>query len=210
MNATPRKLLLVEDNPVQIRLIQGYLGSAMCRYFELNCAETLADALKQLAAGPVDAILLDLSLPDSTGADTFNRIHTAFPNVPIVVMTGLEDEELGTSLVQAGAQDYLIKKQVNAPLLHRALRYAIERKRVALELEKTVAALQNALLEVQTLSGLLPICAHCKKIRDDKGYWMSVESYIGKRSGAQFSHGICPECYNQFFSHLRDKKQPPD
>jgi len=87
-----------------------------------------------------------------------------------------------------------------------------ERRRVEKERERLISELQKALDEVNTLSGLLPICASCKKIRDDKGYWNQIESYISDRSEAEFSHGICPECakelYPEFFKKDGDKGRP--
>jgi len=86
--------------------------------------------------------------------------------------------------------------------LQATVREITERKRIEEEREKLIHELQNALAEVKTLSGLLPICAHCKNVRDDKGYWNKIESYIHQHSGAQFSHGICPECAKKFFSEF--------
>ena len=80
-----------------------------------------------------------------------------------------------------------------------ALRYAIERKQDEAEREQLIRELQNALTQVKTLSGLLPICSGCKKIRDDQGYWNRIETYISEHSGAQFSHGICPDCAKKYF-----------
>jgi hypothetical protein len=77
-----------------------------------------------------------------------------------------------------------------------------ERKRVELEREKLINELQDALTEVKALSGLLPICASCKKIRDDKGYWNQIESYIRDHSEAEFSHSICPECAKKLYPDL--------
>jgi membrane protein implicated in regulation of membrane protease activity len=74
-----------------------------------------------------------------------------------------------------------------------------ERKLAQIEKDNMIVELKDALLEVKTLSGLLPICAHCKKIRDDKGYWNQIESYVQKHSGAEFSHGICPECSDELY-----------
>lgn len=87
----------------------------------------------------------------------------------------------------------LIQSFKEAVEAHLALMYTIE------ELDIKNRALQHALNEVRTLKGLLPICAHCKKIRDDKGYWNQIESYIGKHSNAEFSHSICPECAKKHF-----------
>ena len=77
------------------------------------------------------------------------------------------------------------------------------RKQSEAEREKLIEGLEKALSEVKTLSGLLPICATCKKIRDDKGYWNQIESYISKHSEAQFSHGICPECAEKFYPGIK-------
>lgn len=79
-----------------------------------------------------------------------------------------------------------------------------DRKRMEQEREKLIIELQESLAEIKVLSGLLPICASCKKIRDDKGYWNQIESYIGKHSDAQFSHGICPDCAKKFYADLID------
>src|SRR4029077_13372213 len=92
-------------------------------------ADRLSIGLERLAEAPFDAVLLDLSLPDSQGLDTLVRLHGAEKDVPIVVLTGIEDEALGVKLVQAGAQDYLVKGSVTGPLLVRSLRYAAERQR---------------------------------------------------------------------------------
>jgi DNA-binding NarL/FixJ family response regulator len=192
------KILLVDDDPVQAGLIRSLLTAAWQQY-ELLCAGTLEDGLQMLALREVDVTLLDLGLPDSFGGATYYKFHKQYPDIPVVVLTGVEDELLGIQLVQAGAQDYLVKKQVTSPLLCRALRYAIERKRAALELQRTVVELQKALAEVKTLSGLLPICTHCKKIRDDKGYWRQVEAFIQERSQARFTHGFCPDCIKKYY-----------
>jgi len=81
-----------------------------------------------------------------------------------------------------------------------------ERKRVEVEREKLIRDLQKALSEVKTLKGIFPICASCKKIRDDKGYWNQVEVYIRDRSEAEFSHGICPDCMKKLYGDFLEKK----
>jgi DNA-binding NarL/FixJ family response regulator len=192
MSSPSIQVLLIDDDAVQSFLIQDYLATPATLGFELRTAATLAEGHRLLAANQGDVLLLDLGLPDSTGNQAFYATQERFPHLPIVVMTGLEDENMGLELVHAGAQDYLVKCQINAPLVCRALRYAIERKRL-------VEDLQQALAEIKTLSGLLPICAGCKKIRDDTGYWTQIETYIAARSDACFSHGLCPECIPKYF-----------
>src|SRR3990167_9181975 len=103
------RILLVEDNAGDVRLLQEYLKEAGADRYQITHADRLARGLERLAEAHVDAVLLDLSLPDSKGIDTLVRMREAAKAVPIVVLTGIEDEALGMRLIQAGAQDYLIK-----------------------------------------------------------------------------------------------------
>ena len=112
------------------------LGEANTVQFELTHCNMLSSALTLLSKGSFGIILLDLSLPDSKGLDTVVRTHAAVPNVPIVVMSGLGDEELAVRALHEGAQDYLVKDQVDSNLLIRAMRYAIERKQAEDALRK--------------------------------------------------------------------------
>ena len=123
------RILLIEDNPGDIRLLQEYLNEGSACRFQVTQAGRLSRGLERLAEARFDAVLLDLSLPDSHGLDTLVRLHEAAKDVPIVVLTGIEDEALGVKLVQAGAQDYLVKGSVTGPLLMRSLHYAAERQR---------------------------------------------------------------------------------
>jgi len=123
-------ILLIEDNPGDVRLIREMLAEAGSNRFALVCADRLSAGLKRLAEGNVDVVLLDLGLPDSQGLDTLRRVVAERPTAPtIVVLTGLDNEELGVRAIETGAQDYLVKGHVDSHLLARALRYAIERKR---------------------------------------------------------------------------------
>ncbi|MFA7350344.1 MAG: EAL domain-containing protein [Methylotenera sp.] len=132
------RVLLVEDNLGDARLLDIMLREALpaCK---LTHADTLANAMSQVCLIRFDIILLDLSLPDAQGKDTFWRLHEVASDVPIVVMTGYDDETLATELAQAGAQDYLVKGSVDGRWLLRAMRYAIERKRAELELRQSEA-----------------------------------------------------------------------
>ncbi len=139
----PIGVLVVEDNPADARLVALMLAAADPAAFRVRHVARLADALPLLrdatgagatigdgagAAGP-HVVLLDLSLPDGHGLDLVARVHAAAPRVPIVIMSGSDDEDLAIAGVRAGAQDYLVKGRVEGDLLVRALRYAIERKR---------------------------------------------------------------------------------
>lgn len=188
----PIRILIIEDDPGQARLIQMSLANLDYTHFACTIAETLRAGWKTLQEGQTDVVLLDLTLPDSSGAGTLEKTHAEFPRLPIIVLTGLDDNSLGLQLVQAGAQDYLPKGEVTPTLLARTILYAIERERL-------LGELRTALAEVKTLTGLIPICSNCKKVRDDQGYWDQVESYIAQRTAANFSHGICPECAKRLY-----------
>src|SRR5579862_1675190 len=120
-------VLLVEDNPTDVLLTREVLESQL--QFHLTHVERLGDALSAMAVGPYDVILLDLGLPDSQGLETLLAVRQQAPDLPIVVMTGRDDEELALRAVGEGAQDYLVKSQVRDSILSRAIRYAVERKR---------------------------------------------------------------------------------
>src|SRR5258707_3378479 len=131
MDASPIRVLLIEDNPADAELIQETLSEPGRVAFSLETAGQLGTGLERLAAGGIDVVLLDLSLPESWGLSTLARVQASAPSVPVVVLSGLADETLAIQAVHAGAQDYLVKGQVDSRLLGRALRYAIERRQAA-------------------------------------------------------------------------------
>lgn len=137
MNTKPVKILVIEDNPGDIRLIREFLINDQEERFEIECVSTLKEGLKQIKKGGFDEILLDMSLPDSRGLKTLEKILTVAPEYPIVILTGFDNEALGATAVQKGAQDYLVKSQMDDASLIRALRYAIERKKIELELVRS-------------------------------------------------------------------------
>ena len=129
MTGQRQRILLVEDNPGDARLIRESLVGLAGNSFVLETADRLASALKRLSAGGIDAVLLDLSLPDSQGSETFSKTKANSPKVPIVVLTGLGDEALALKMVQEGAQDYVTKIDLKGSILSRVIRYAIEREK---------------------------------------------------------------------------------
>ncbi len=148
------RVLLIEDNDDDALMVREMLAAAKQVAFEVECAERLSTGLVSLAAGGVDVVLLDLSLPDSQGLATFDAVYARVPVVPIVVLTGYHDEAFGVQALKAGAQDYLVKGQVEAPLLERSLRYAIERHQLVTALEQTrqQAQLERELRSFEQLS----------------------------------------------------------
>lgn len=123
------QVLLVEDSESDAELFEVYLEQVRTTDYQVKVVETLADGLGVLKSQSVDIILADLNLPDSFGIDTCRRLHAAAPAVPIIVLTGLADEEKALEAMQVGAQDYLVKGEIAANILSRSIRYAIERQR---------------------------------------------------------------------------------
>ncbi|HYE62613.1 MAG TPA: response regulator [Phycisphaerales bacterium] len=138
-------ILLVEDNPADARLIEITFAGRHDGQVTVEKAETLAAAISKLdRTPPVDLVLLDLTLPDSEGLDTLKAIEGKAPEIPVVVLSGHTDEELALSAVREGAQDYLVKGRIDAEMLNRSVRYAIERKRVQRESERATRALAES------------------------------------------------------------------
>ncbi len=136
MNLEDIRVLLVEDNPGDVRLFLELLRETGAGHVKLEHVDRLSTALERLSNQTFDVLLLDLSLPDACGLDTLVRAHAHAPSVPIVVLTGLDDQALAVKAVRAGAQDYLVKGRVDGDLLVRSMRYATERARALEALER--------------------------------------------------------------------------
>jgi len=143
-------VLLIEDSPANARLIEIMLSQVPGTDFTIERAGRLDDGIGRLARSGIDVVLLDLGLPDSQGLGTFARLHGRAPGMPVVVLTGLEDTEVGLSAVRSGAQDYLVKGQATGELLARTIRYAIERHRFE-EVRKKEDALRRTNQELREL-----------------------------------------------------------
>lgn len=135
---TPKttRILLVEDNPGDARLIREMLTGIRDRDLEIDWVTSLSQAVSSMAGGGIDLVILDLELPDSQGLDTFTRAYKHGPHLPFLVLTGHADENLGAAAVRRGAQDYLVKGEVTTGLFYRAIRYAIERKQAEQALQE--------------------------------------------------------------------------
>jgi len=155
VNEQTIRVLVVEDTPGDNHLLmQQMLGQATPVPLELEFAGSLSRGLERLTEGETDVVLLDLSLPDSQGLDTFVKLHAQVPRVPIIVLTSFDDEALAARAVRKGAQDYLVKGRVDGNLLARAIRYAIERKRAEETLQR-YADEQAALYTVTSVAANL-------------------------------------------------------
>jgi DNA-binding NtrC family response regulator len=208
MKESALQILLVEDNLAEARLFMETLKDAGGGRFELTHVDSLRKARESILRFRFDALLLDLSLPDSYGLDTLIEIQQTAADLPILILTGNEDETVAMKAVQMGAEDFLFKGDMHGQLLIRSIRYAIQRKKNEAERERLIRELQAAVAEVKSLSGLLPICASCKSIRDDQGYWQVLEKYMAEHAAVQFSHGICPVCARKLYPDMfKDKDE---
>ena len=175
-------ILLIEDNPGDARLLQEYLSEPSFVDFQLTHAATLKEGIERLAAGGIDLVLLDLTLPDCTGLETFKRAAAAAAETPIIVLSGQDDESLAMNTVHEGAQDYLVKGQgVDARIIARSMRYAIERKRA----EEALAKERDLL---HTLLNNLPDRIYFK---DEKSRFIRISKAVAEQFKLKsFKEGI--------------------
>jgi len=194
MGMRPIKVLLIEDNPGDTCLLREALADEKGMSVEMECADQLSAGLRRLADGEIDLLLLDLGLPESQGLDTLDRVQTQAPGVPIIVLTGSNDEALGVQAVQMGAQDYMVKGEVNSRLLVRAMRYANERHRLLVELQ--AKSLVDELTGLHNRRGFFTFAEPQVKLahRTGKGFLLlladvddlkSINDAFGHREGDQ-------------------------
>ena len=193
------RVLIADDEATTRHLIQGTLGKWG---FEVLAAEDGTAALDIMKGpNPPEIVLLDWVMPGVDGLEVCRRVRAALLDAPtyIILITargGLENVVQG---LEAGADDYVTK-----PFDPRELRARLHAGARVVQLQKALLErnheLEDALKRVKQLQGLLPICSYCKKIRNDRNYWEQVDAYVASHSEAQFSHGVCPDCFEV---HLR-------
>lgn len=203
------RVLIADDDALVGEMIWGTLedigyqviGKAMDGQQAIEMAEKLRP----------DVILMDIEMPNLDGLEATHQIYDHCPT-PVVVLTAYETQELVTHASEVGVGAYLVKPP-NALEIERAITIAMARFDDLLKLHQLNAQLrsrntelQQALAQIKTLSGLLPICTHCKKVRDDRGYWQQVEVYIRDHSTLEFSHGLCPDCILELYPGLLDEE----
>jgi sigma-B regulation protein RsbU (phosphoserine phosphatase) len=187
------KILIAEDDPVSRRLLEATLT----RWgHEVVVAQHGAAAWQALSGtDPPPLAILDWMMPELDGVDVCRRLRADAPEraVYVILLTAKGGREDLVAGLEAGADDYVTKPFDRAELKAR-LDVGIRVVSLQQTLAARVLALEDALRRVRKLQGLLPMCAYCKKIRNDQDYWQQVETYVAERSEAQFSHGICPAC----------------
>ena len=203
------KILVTDDDPDVLLLTSSVLTRAG---YEVLEARTGKECLEIMHTHHPDLVLLDVVLPDMKGSTVCRHIK-ADPDMQgtfVILVSGVQvSSEYQAKGLNIGADGYIVKPISNKELVARV--QAMERIKKAEDAlrekeqqqEKLIRKLQEALAEIKTLKGFIPICASCKKIRDDEGYWNQLEAYISKHTDAIFSHGICPECAEKFRDEIR-------
>jgi YesN/AraC family two-component response regulator len=160
-------------------------------------------AVDMAAALQPDIVLMDIQMPEMDGLEATAQIQSRDPR-PVVILSAYENVDMVLNACRAGAGAYLIKPS-NHRELQRTMAMAMARFEDLKELRRLNEALHSALGQVKRLSGMLPICSSCKKIRDDKGYWTQIENYIRDHSEAEFSHSLCPDCMEKLYPYYANK-----
>lgn len=207
----PWSILYMEDDPGMARLVE----KAMKRDgHAVRIAPDGAEGVQILMDGELfHVVLMDYNMPVKNGLEVLQTLQGEGAVPPIIMLTGAGDESVAVEAMKLGAADYVVKDpdagylKLLPTVIQRVLeqRAMLEAKRKwEAEREKLIAELQAALAQVKTLSGLLPICASCKKIRDDTGYWTQLETFVMEHSNAEFSHSLCSECVEKLYPELAD------
>ena len=207
MNRYKADILVVDDIRENVRLLVDALGNEGYRVRPALSGKAALEAVNMEAP---DLILLDILMPEMDGYEVCKALKAdrGLKDVPVIFLSALGEVADKVKGFSAGGVDYISKPfqteevlaRIETHLTLRRLSLELEAKNV--HLEKTNRELSEALEEIKTLRGILPICSHCKNIRDDDGYWKQLEAYFDKHAGIQFSHGICPKCAKELYPEL--------
>ena len=198
-------ILVVDDSLETRSALQLILEGA--GYRQVLLAESAHEAFQRLSlahasapANDIEVIMMDIMMPDMDGVEACRRIKgdRRYRDLPILMVTAMKAGAFLETAFAAGAVDYVTKPINRLELLTR-IGSALKLKREMDQRKAREEMLEHALQEIKVLRGILPICARCKKIRDEQGQWHSVESYIKDHTEADFSHLICPECLDKHF-----------
>jgi len=195
-NSTPPYILVVDDSEINRDVVvELIMSSLVCR---IRQASNGIEALEMIRAQVPDLVLLDVNMPGMDGYQVCRAIRAdgETAEVPVIFLTGQRDSEFIVSGFEAGGSDYVLKPYESRELLAR-VRVHLELKQQRDELKRRNSELETTIARVKRLEGIIPICMYCKKIRNDDTMWQRFEQYIGEHLDAQFSHGVCPECYDE-------------
>ncbi|MHB8058090.1 MAG: response regulator [Desulfuromonadaceae bacterium] len=223
--ATAQTILIIDDEPLSVAMLANLLEEE----YRILTALSGQEALDIISRNLPDLILLDILMPGMDGYEVFHNIkrNPDLKDVPVLFITALGAEECESEGLEMGAGDY-ITKPFNTALVRLRVRNHLElkhqrdlltartnelehevneRANIQLSNEQLINELRTAVAEVKTLSGLLPICASCKQVRDDQGYWSQIETYLRRHTDISFSHGLCTECAHKLYPDFCTPKQ---
>lgn len=187
------RILVVDDNTANIDVMLTFLEM---EGYDISIATSGKMALHVASHDHPELILLDVMMPNMDGFETCRLLkdNPTTATIPIIFVTAKKETTDIVQGFQAGGVDYISKPYRQEEVISR-VRTHLQLRRLLANQERLIGELNQALSEVKTLKGILPICSYCKKIRDDEGHWHQMEKYIATRSDSEFSHGICEECY---------------
>ncbi len=201
------KIVIVEDDYLVTDMIKQTLSKSDPGYKIIGHASNGKEGIKLVCSLKPDIVIMDIKMPEMNGIDATKIIQEKCPT-PVIILTAYESSELIDQASEAGASAYLIKP-LRRNLVKQSIAIALARhndlmkiRRLNNELNTKIEELEKAMAEIKTLRGIIPICASCKKIRDDKGYWSEVSNYISIHTEAEFSHGICPDCLKRLYGDI--------
>jgi sigma-B regulation protein RsbU (phosphoserine phosphatase) len=199
------KILIAEDDAISRKILQTIL---IKDGYDVVAVEDGLKALESLQKETPDMLITDWMMPDLDGVELSRQVRALkLPSyVYIVLLTALTEKQRIIEGLVAGADDYVTKPYDKTELLAR-----VKAGKRVIQLEKTLLQknqeLSQALAQVKQLKGIVPICMHCKKIRNDKNYWQQVEEYVAEHTEADFSHSICPECLEEHYPDYAKKQK---
>jgi DNA-binding response OmpR family regulator len=195
------RILIADDDAMSCALLEAWLAEWGYDVIATDDGAAAWQVLQQEDAPRI--AILDWMMPTMTGPEICRALRAEAPARPsyVILVTARNRPEDIIDGLEAGADDYL-SKGFNPQELRARIQVGERVLKLQSDLAKRVVELEAALAHVQQLEGLIPICAYCKNVRDDQDYWQQVEIYIMRHSRAQFSHGICPECYQRVLREL--------
>jgi CheY-like chemotaxis protein len=226
-------ILVVDDQPQNIELLEARL---IPLGYEIVKATNGEEALEKISGNKIDLILLDVMMPGMSGYEVMHRLKMqgADRNIPVIFLSALTETEQRVAGLKFGAVDF-ISKPIRAEELQARVQIHLEIRRLRIQLEGQAAelrqaneqlkmeiverekaeeaehqkanALKEAIDKIHSLTGLLTICMHCKKIRDKEGRWNQLEKYVSEHSDTVFSHGVCNDCQKKFYPEMSSSDQ---
>jgi two-component system, response regulator PdtaR len=199
----PLRVLIVDDQESIRELLRRQLEKI--GHTVVGKASNGMQAIELTRSLQPDIVLMDIEMPKMDGLEATKKILEKYPR-PVVLLTSHDDPEMVRQAGKVGAGAYLLKPP-GADEIERTMIIATARFADLMELRRLNSELKQALDNIKILSGLLPICANCKSIRNDKGYWEAVEEYITENTEVHFSHSLCPTCIDKLYPDYKAKKK---